>query len=285
MSSVLRRSPRALKDFLARNGYHGALTSTWTRYLQEQTGISGSVEDLERHFLRTRGGLGSSLSELWGSILGTQSFTASDDGLRQFLSTGSFPIDSDSFTEGLTNITSGKTDSGRSWTSSSLSGANAIITTGGTITPFNNTTSVVAAYANLSVTPVDITVSGLTGSTSATTSYGVMSLFANASNYMLAYMQGNGTLKLDVRTAGSTTTRASQASLTAGDTTNRSIRLLVNSAAISVFYNDVAVAVLTYTLSAGEQTALLSSTTHGVVLGKTADETSPSITNWIVRKV
>lgn len=58
----------------------------WHQYLRSQTGASGSISDLEKIWLRTEGGVGETLHDLWTTMLHSKGYSGGlDDMMRQFL--------------------------------------------------------------------------------------------------------------------------------------------------------------------------------------------------------
>lgn len=59
----------------------------WHQFLVGQTGIDGSIEDLERQWLRSEGASGETLHDLWGNYLSASGYTSGGlkDRFRAFV--------------------------------------------------------------------------------------------------------------------------------------------------------------------------------------------------------
>lgn len=86
MSPTLVVEPRVIEAFIRRNGFYSGehIPAAWLRFLQVELGVQGYLFDLERMWLRSLGGAGDTLYDLWVDFLLQEGYAPNKQGMRLF---------------------------------------------------------------------------------------------------------------------------------------------------------------------------------------------------------
>lgn len=77
---------KIIKDFMIRNGYNAQehVSAAWLRFLQIKTGLIGYMYDLEKIWLRSLGGVGDTLHDIWVDFLLQEGYAGDKLGMKRF---------------------------------------------------------------------------------------------------------------------------------------------------------------------------------------------------------